>query len=422
MTPDSTSAIHQEPSLRSWVEWTPERIKLAELQAAAGYLRSAADLCDALLSDDRVRGVLPTRARGLLGLPFSFERSARRASGHRAAVRALEAEEDWWTIAPNSQLAQINRWGILLGIGVAQLRWSPGPRSRLLPSLDTWHAHGLRRDAATGRWLISTADAGDVAVSPGDGQWVLHAPEGLKRPEGCWRAVARWWLLKQYARSDWGVQGERAAGIRVAKPPMPQAGSVQSEGSKANRQAIAEQLVSLARNGGMVLPQGWDLSIVQAAANTWETFQAQIELANAGIAIAVAGQNLTSEVKGGSYAAAQVHQQVANVLLRADAEALATTLHDQVLVPWASYNLAGPDAAPWPSWDTSPPEDLGIKVQTWSALIDATTKADVALARVGLEVDLEEVVRTAGIPTRPRSVASPAQAISDSSPTDTVTP
>lgn len=399
---DPSQTVYEEPAIRSWVEWTPARIAAAELQSDAGYFRLAADLCDALLSDDRVRGTLVTRVRGLLGLPFSFERSARRASFHRTAVRALEAEEDWWTIAPDHQLTQLGRWGILLGVGVAQKVWTLGARGRLLPVLDVWHPQGLRRDPSTGTWTITTA-AGDVEIATGSTQWALHAPEGLKRPEGCWRAVARWWLLKQYARSDWGVQGERAAGIRVAKPPMPQAGAI--EASKANRQAIADELKRLARNGGMVLPPGWDLTIVQAQARTWETFKAQIDMANAGIAIAIAGQNLTSEVTRGSYAAAQVHATIANVLLRSDAESLSTTLHDQVLSQWAAYNLAGgSQAAPWPVWDTMPPEDLAASFAGWSAAVDAGQKADQALHGAGSDsqVDWDEIIRRAGIPVRKR--------------------
>lgn len=399
MTPEQ---YYEEPSTRSWVEWTPARIVSAEMLADAGDFRLAADLCDLIAADDRVQGVLPVRARGLLGLPFSFERSARRSRGHVAAVRALEAEEDWYAMAPSRELADLQRWAILLGVAIAQLVWRQGPRERLIPTLDVWHPHGLRRDSQTGSWTIRTASGEVDAQEPL--RWLLHAPSGLKRPQGCWRSVARWALLKQYARSDWGVQGERSAGIRVAIPPLPQAGSP-NENGKTNRAALAEELKRLARNGGLVLPAGWDIKIVQAEARTWETFKAQIDVANSGIAIALAGQNLTSEVKGGSYAAAEVHQQIANVLLRADADALSETLHDRLLVPWAEYNLAGRDQAPWPSWDTSPPEDLATKGAAWSALVDAGTKAEAALAAAGSTstVDWDEIIRLGAIPVRKRA-------------------
>ncbi len=135
------------------------------------------------------------------------------------------------------------------------------------------------------------------------------------------------------------------------------------------------------------------------AANTHATFQAQIDVANTGIAIALAGQNLTSEVQGGSYAAAQVHQRVANVLLAADASALSDTMHE-VLGHWSQHNLGRDRPAPWPVWDLSLPEDLAKTAGGWSAAVAAAQSWNAALASRGLEVDLEEVARRADLPTR----------------------
>lgn len=402
----------EEPQSRAWVDWTPERIALAEQYAEAGYLSLAAELCDTIMADDRVQGVLPVRARGLLGLPFSFERSARSKRDHKRAEKALIGNDEWWRIAPDCVLAELNTWGILLGVGFAQKLWEPAvveAASRVLPVLDVWHPRNIRKDPETGRWIARTR-GGEVPIEDNDQRWVVHTPGSSKRPaaHAAWRAVSRWVLLKQYARSDWGVEGERSAGIRTAIPPLV-TGPIDpklAEERKANRSALATALKELSRKASITLPAGWDLKVVQSAARTFETYRAQIEIANAGIAIALAGQNLTSEIKGGSFAAAQVHKAIANVLLRGDAEALSTTLHDQVLSQWAAYNLAGGEsAAPWPSWDTMPPEDLAAKGAAWSALVDAGTKAEAALVAAGSAstVDWDEIIRLGAIPVRKRA-------------------
>ena len=49
-----------------------ELLQVAEMQADRGDLRLAADLCEALLGDDRIQAVLETRADALLGLDFSL--------------------------------------------------------------------------------------------------------------------------------------------------------------------------------------------------------------------------------------------------------------------------------------------------------------------------------------------------------------
>ena len=97
------------------------------------------------------------------------------------------------------------------------------------------------------------------------------------------------------------------------------------------------------------------MELLEAEAKTWEMFPKQIETANAELSILLVGQNLTSEVQGGSFAAAKIHQNVRDDLVRFDAEALATTLREQVLSWWAEFNFGDARLAPWPNWDTKPP-------------------------------------------------------------------
>lgn len=400
--------IHLEPTDRVQVDWTADRVRTAERLADAGNLRLAADLCETLQTDDRVSTSMALRSRGGLGLFSGFERSATRSRDARQAERYLEAEEDWYTLAPDAQLARLDSWAILLGVGLAQNAWpdAVNDAGRLVSTLDTWSPRNLRRDH-NGRWIVRTADAGDVEVVPGDGQWVLHTPGDPKRPWSIapWRAVARWWLLIQYARQDLTRYGERAAGIMVAMPPAPAPGAkVDDADRKIQKRNLAEDLTELGRNGSIVLPAGWDTELVQAKANTHRVYIEQCALAQAGIAIALRGQNLTTEVTGGSFAAASVHASVERTLLAADANARAATMHDQVLVPWARYNLrGGAAAAPWPVWDTTPPEDLAATSQAWNGALDAMGKA----TQLGLEIDEQEVARRFRMPLRKRADVAP---------------
>lgn len=400
--------IHLEPTDRVQVDWTADRVRVAERLADAGNLRLAADLCESLQTDDRVSVSILLRARGGLGLFSGFERSASRARDARQAERFLEAEEDWYTMAPDAELARLDAWAILLGVGLAQNVWPEevNAAGRLVSKLDTWSPRNLRRDH-NGRWIVRTADAGDVGIAPGDGQWVLHTPGDPKRPWAIapWRAVARWWLLIQYARQDITRYGERAAGIMIATPPAPApGGKTDAEERKVQKKHLAEDLTELGRSGSIVLPAGWDAQLVQATANTHRVYVDQCALAQAGIAIALRGQNLTTEVKGGSFAAANVHANVERTLLAADANARAVTMHDQVLVPWARYNLrGGAAAAPWPVWDTTPPEDLAATSQAWNGALEAMGRA----SSLGFEIDEQEVARRFRMPLRKRADVAP---------------
>jgi hypothetical protein len=368
-----------EPSARTLLDWTPAQVRAAEVMADGGSLRLAADLCESLLADDRVQGVLSARTRGLLGLEVEFEKAGDRRRSARA-VHALEAGEDWWAAYPEPELGALLDWGVLLGVGLARSAWTARPEAggRVVGKLARWHARWLRYDWAARGWFVQADGGRELPVTPGDGAWVLHTPGGASRPwaDGAWRSIARWWLLKHYARQDFARHSE------VHGTPL-RAGVAAEGASEAARAELARDLGGLGSDTALCLPPGYDLKLVEATARTWEMFRAQIELADKAIAIRLAGQNLTTDVSGGSLAAAKVHQIVRGDLIRFDAEALATTLHDQSLVHWAEFNFGDRALAPWPAWPTDPPEDALAKAQTR----EAQGKAIVALKAAGVKLD-----------------------------------
>lgn len=384
MARPNTTTIHA-PSTRAIAgdSWTSDLIRASMVMADSGSLRMAAELCDALLADDRVQGCLLSLTRGFFGLELTFEDGV--GLRRRRARRALEAEEDWWTAFPESELSQLVAWGALLGVGLARLAWTR-VASRMVPKLEVWHPKLLRFDTHERRWWVQT-QTGEVEVKVGDGSWVLYTPGGCDRPwaHGAWRSIARWWLLKKYALTDWGRHSEQAGGVKVATT---------DDGNEADRRKLATDLAAMGADAAVALPKGWDLKLVEVSASTFETFRAQVDSANAAIAIALVGQNLSTEAKGGSFAAAQVHQQVANAVLRGQAETLSTTIHEQALVWWSEFNFGSPDAAPWPKWKVDPPEDDQAIASTAKAVGEAIT----ALKGAGVALDIEHFTERFGIP------------------------
>lgn len=366
---------HFAPSERVFTEWTPDRVRATFLRAEGGGLRLAADLCDALLADDRIMGALGTRVKGLLGLPFRFD-PAEGAARRTPLIKASEA--DWWTANPESELDQVLRWGIFFGLGPGQLVWTEDRiTGRLVPVLKFWHPRYLRWDGQKREWWITTID-GEVPFTPGDGTWVLYAPYGLNRPwaQGAWRSCAMWWLLKEYARQDWASYSEQhGKPIKV--------GSAPKEASKEARKALAADFSDLGSDTAIALPPGYDVKLVEATANTWTNFRAQIDLADSGMAIAVAGQNLTSKVQGASLAAADVHNTVRLDLIRSDGESLSTTMRAQQWAWWTEFNFGDRRISPWPKWDTTPPTDLKELAGTMNTAGDALRK----LQDLGLDID-----------------------------------
>lgn len=347
MKPPNTSSL-VEPSTRSFADWSPDLVRSARAMADAGNLALAADLCEAMMGDDRVMAALNTRCRGLVSLPLTFDA----ARGTKRLVKALEAGEDWWTAFSEDALAQLLAWGNLLGVGLGKLAWTDrgSAINRLVPVLEIWHPKHLRFDWNKRAWFVKLADGTETEVTPGDGKWVLYTPYGAHRPWafGAWRAIALWFLLKQYAINDWARYSERhGQGTVTVESP---------EGSdKEKRKELAAGLKELGREGVVVLPPGFKFDLVEATANTWETFQAQKNAADLGTAVALVGQNMSTEVTGPVGTGATLHGRVLQIYIDSDAETLATCLHAQALVWWAEFNFGSRDLAPWPNWDTKPP-------------------------------------------------------------------
>lgn len=386
----TTTTRLSSPQVRTILDWDPSTSARAESASEDGDLRAAAQLADRLMADDRASGVLSARS-SLVRLPLTFQ-----AEGSAArVVRALEGG-DFWRMCPSAELGHMLAWSAMLGVALARLHWADEEGApyivdgRNVPRLEVWHPEHLRFERfPRHRWVTRVGDVGqEVEVTPGRDGWVLVALRGASRPwaHGAWRACRLWWLLKQYAIDDWGRYSEKhGLGVLTGKAP---------EGATdAQRKELARQLKVLGRDKAIALPSGWDLELVEATAKTYETFVSQIELADSGVAIAIAGQNLSSEVKGGSYAAASVHAAIAHQILAADAEALSEQIHDQILAPYVAANF-GAAPVPYPVWDTTPPEDAQQRVQTMKVLGEAIA----ALDAVGIVTDRAALAEAFRVP------------------------
>jgi phage gp29-like protein len=321
--------------------------------AQSGNLRLAADLCDDILADDSIIGTLEKRTRGVIRLHLNFE-AADGAKGRTPIIRASSA--DWYLANPEDEHAQLLAWGILLGVGLAELIWKER-NGRVLPTLKIWHPRHLRWDDTARVWKLNTVD-GEIPITPGDGKWLLFTPYGTRRPwaRGKWRAVSSWFLLKRFAITDWARYGEKhGLGTLVGTLPEGKAGD------KKARADLANELKAMGSNGVVVFPPGYDVKLLEATANTWATFKAQIETADAGIAVAILGQNLTTRVSSsGSRAAATVHETVEQNLIEADARTIETTHREQQWVWWTEFNYGNRDLTPWPNYQTATPAQISV--------------------------------------------------------------
>lgn len=114
---------------------------------------------------------------------------------------------------------------------------------------------------------------------------------------------------------------------------------------KERVQEMLENLNNAMQDGVVATPSEYKVSALNMNSESSSKIYSEfIDLCNTEITMAILGQNLTSEVKGGSYAAAKVHQGVRQDLIFEDVRMIECTFN--TLIDWIfHYNFNG-DARP----------------------------------------------------------------------------
>lgn len=384
--------------------WTVSQVRTALTSHEQGNFNLSSQLWDAMGRDDRFAATLDTRIRTVLGLPFSLDAAE---EGGRRAVSIRDKLWQWWfDLVPESELYELIRWYHGVGHGVGELIWQPASsewRARLRvhhPQYTYWS------DFDEG--LMVSTEEGIQKVTPGDGKWVLLSNGDRGYMHGAVRSLAIAWLGRQFAFRDYLRYSERH-GMPIIVAGVP---AIEEDDRVED---FKEALLALASETTITLPtymsqEGakYELELLEATSQTYEGFERLIGLCNTAYAIRLLGQNLTTEVTGGSYAAESGHERVMANLMRGDVEIISTCLHDQVCRPVVSVNYGQAQYAPWPSWQADPPSDTLTDVKTLREAANTLIDLKAAGYRPKDMATFEEMVGVALEPVAPAVAPSPS--------------
>jgi len=398
--PKVASDLQFRPSITGW---TPDLVGMAGAAADVGNLRPLADLVDAMFADDRVDGVLQSLTFGTLGLPLKFAGGDAELAELLKGKTPLGLDGEWNAMHPEPELTQFYNWGIMLGAGLAQRKALPrlyGQPQRY--RLKCWHPRFLSYDhagASGSHWRVQTRQ-GMRRVVPG-GEFILFLPFGESRPwnQGKWRRCAFPWLIKHFAAEDRANQGEM-----VGSPVL--VGKSKQGGTERNRQRFLAELRLLARNGRIVLPEGWDLEMLESDGKMSEIFESSIEWGNAAITISIASQTTTTEGSPG-FDSGKPQEQILASVTRYYAKAFAQCLHENSTRPWAAINTGDADNAPCGYWVTDRANSQAAQATIHETMGRAISELDSSLAPHGIMVDAKTIADNFGIATIKRPTAMP---------------
>ena len=384
-----------EPEFRPIQGWTPARVDSARVFADGGDLTYAADLWERVMGDKRAVGPLQALC-GIASLPFEVKSA--RGLEEDPIVEAFE--EDWKEAVDDDFIGEVMRW--ISGLGVALVRvseWVPNAAGRVVPVLECWNPRNLRLDATRKVWQARIGTFGGLRdIEPGDSEWILITPYGKKRPwaRAPWFDLGSMWLFAAYAQMDWGDWNDNHSKPFRSIEQKDAAGGVMPD--EPALQKIADKVAKLARGGTVAMPEGLTLRLVESSQKGWESFaKVLVEVWPVALAIALTGNNLSTEVKGGSYAATTVHYQVSHDRMRTFGSCITGTLRKQLWSWWAEFNFGDASLVPKYEYDCTPPSDPKAEAERFTTV--STGLKNILDAGVPPEIiDLQKMREEYGLP------------------------
>ena len=377
--------------------WTVAAMRSALLRHERGDFEQSAKLVDTMARDDRLPSVLDLRVRGLIGARFDLQPATMHSEAEQEKANEVSAviESRWHEMFPEDALIELLQWRHMMGFALAQLVWVR-EAGFWLPTLDVWHPSYVWFEEDANRWHVNARE-GDIIIDPADPTWVLIGSGQRPYMTGKVRSLADPWMSRRFTWRDWSRYNEvHGMPIRLAMVP-----AVADDSDQA---AFANDLRVLATETTITLPQNLDeqgssfgAELLEASDQAHETFKNLLDQTADTFAVRLLGNNLVSEVRGGSFAAALQGGSTFVMLLSGDGHELSTQLRKQALTWVAELNYGDRALAPHPTWHTEPEKDVKARADAMTAAAGAIT----AMAAANVPLDLQSVAEDFNIPIDP---------------------
>lgn len=351
---------------------TPARLAGLLREAEQGDPMRYLELAEEMEEKDlHYLSVLGTRKRAVAQLEITVEPASESAEHQRHAelVRNfLERDE------LEDELVDILD-AVGKGYSATEIVWETSARQWMPVRLEWRDPRWFAFDQADGRTLQLRSESGFEPLPPFKFVLpVMKAKSGIPIRGGLARAAAWAYLFKNYDIKDWVAFAE------VYGQPI-RVGKYHPNATQEERETLLRAVANIGADAAAIVPQSMLIEFVQAdTQKSADLYEKLADWLDRQLSKAVLGQTLTTEVKGGSFAAAKVHDSVREDIERADAKQVAAALNRDLVRPIVELNF-GPQQA-WPRIVIGRPEEADV-----GALSEALAK----LVPLGLKVSQAEI-------------------------------
>jgi hypothetical protein len=327
-----------------WAEWTVRTIRSAVTQHALGTFGQSGLLVEGMMADDRVQSATNGRIKGVTKCDVMLKP----APVGRGLEVAQEIASLWVDMFPEETVEQLLQWSTFEGFALAEIIWEHRIKGDLwFPRLKVWHPLTIYYDIQRRQYVAITME-GPIYVSEDDPKWFLFTPYGSYRGwlRGGVRSCSIPWVVRQFALRDMARFSEKhGMPMLVAKVPAQAPAEDKARFFSSIRNLGAETGIQLPVQGGPDAAS-WDVQLLEAKDRSWEAFGGLRDMCDQAITLAIRGTNLTTQVDGGSYAAAESHRDEDSDFAVADRKKLASAIKRQLLDLFCFYNYGSQDLAP----------------------------------------------------------------------------
>lgn len=162
-----------------------------------------------------------------------------------------------------------------------------------------------------------------------------------------------------------------------------------------DQRKLMRSLESVRTSSAITVPIGTDIEFLEATRSGSVTYEQWLAYWDRQISICVTGETLTTQVgeSGGNRALGEVHQEMLDLLVDSDGDALADTLREQLLEWIVGYNLPGA-AVPYVSRQRPKNEKAEAETrQVKAGAAEATDKAIRAIVKAAATFDDDAIAR-----------------------------
>lgn len=322
--------------------------------------------------DTRIFSCFQTRKQAVIGLAWDIVPADEQ---DKEAVRQAEFVKEVFDGILNFNDAKLDLLDAIgKGYAITETMWDVRDGKNTIADLEWRHQKRFTwNDTQTELRMLTDAEPSQgESLADYPAKFVVHnykARSGYPTRAGLLRTLAWFYLFKSYNIKDW---------IRFCEVyGMPlRLGKYDSSATPSDRTALRAAVQAIGADGAGIISKSTEIEF-QSALNgsaSGEVYKTFIDLVNAEISIVSLGQNLTTEVKEGSRAAATVHDKVRQDLLEADCIALDKTITQQLVIPLIIFNFGVQVRYPRHKTSYEPPEDLVTAIG-----IDRTLAVDIGL-------------------------------------------